>query len=101
MKNLLKKWILIAQLQDLDSEYGSRSSLAIWIRIYPDLDPVLQHWLYRYLCYFHLGHVVGRLLCARQDNAAAAPPPLGRGLHGLGHLGRDRLGKHTIEELVA
>jgi hypothetical protein len=41
MKNLLKKWILIAQLQDLDSEYGSRSSLAIWIQIYPDLDPDL------------------------------------------------------------
>jgi len=44
MKILLNKWIFIAQFHfqdpDSDSEYGSGSSLVIWIRIYP--DP--QHW---------------------------------------------------------
>ena len=35
MRNLWKKWIFIAQFnfQDPDSENGSGSSLAIWIRI--------------------------------------------------------------------
>ena len=46
MKNLLKKWIFIAQFHlqdpDPDSEYGSgsSSSLAILIRIHPDPDQV-------------------------------------------------------------
>ena len=48
MKNLLKKWIFIAQfhLQDPDSEYESGSSLAICIRIHPVPDP--QHCWYLY-----------------------------------------------------
>ena len=45
MKNLLNKWIFIAQFRlqdsDPDSEYRSGSSLTIWIRIHPDPDP--QH----------------------------------------------------------
>ena len=52
MKNLWKKWILLAQFHfqdpDPDSEYwsGSGSRLAIWIRIHLDPDP--KHWLYLY-----------------------------------------------------
>ena len=47
MKSLLKKGIFITQIHlqnlDTDSEYGSGSSLAIWIRIHPEPVPDPQH----------------------------------------------------------